>query len=301
MARKLGVSQAEIIRYLSAQKMGIEEGGNVKLEEQHIRQLYAHFAPSENIEAKSSKEDAVVASPVATEVIAPDAAGNLRDSGASIPYESNAISTGDAFVQGEPFSSETVSDAASSLEPETPSVESVEIIRASKIELAGLKVIGKIDLPEPKKKEIALPDESVAPAASEGAADGSEITDPVQKQAAERREDVDRSKERPRHDDSRNQDERRRARTNQPREQRPRKNPITAQREREIEAERERRKEKAAQDKERRTQNYHNRVQHSPPTKAVRMIEEPLEHLNSSSFSEEPTTWFGKFVKWLRG
>lgn len=201
----------------------------------------------------------------------------------------------------EPSASDTARDATSNLEPATPvNAEAVEVIRASKIELAGLKVIGKIDLPEPKKKEIMLADESVAPAAAEGAAEGNELADPIHKPISERHDDVDRSKVKPRRDDGRNQDERRRPRTNQPREQRPRKNPIAAQREREIEAEQERRKEKAAEEKERRTQNYHKRVQHSPPTKAVRMIEEPLEQLNSSSF-EEPNTWFSKLVKWLRG
>jgi hypothetical protein len=302
MARKLGVSQAEIIRYLSGQNMGIVEGSNVKLEEQHIRQLYSHFAPAENFETKTSKEDEVVA-PATAQVIAPDVpkgefAEKALGTDILVPHEGNTISSGADFVQAEPSTSGSAGDAASNLETATPvDAEAVEIIRASKIELAGLKVIGKIDLPEPKKKEVALPDESVATAAAEG----DEVADPVQKPIAERREDDDRSKEKPRRDDGRNQDERRRARTTQSREQRPRKNPIAAQREREIEAERERRMEKAAQDKERRTQNYHKRVQHSPPTKAVRMFEEPLEQLNASSFTEEPTTWFGKFVKWLRG
>ncbi|HZY81064.1 MAG TPA: hypothetical protein VFE50_16185 [Cyclobacteriaceae bacterium] len=38
---------------------------------------------------------------------------------------------------------------------ETLPVEPVEVIRVTKVELQGLKVVGKIDLPEPKKKEDA--------------------------------------------------------------------------------------------------------------------------------------------------
>lgn len=99
MARKLGVSQAEIIRYLSGQNMGIEEGGNVKLEEQHIRQLYAHFAPTENFETKSSKEGAVVASPETAEIITPDVPKgkfieNTLDSDDLVLHEGNTISAG---------------------------------------------------------------------------------------------------------------------------------------------------------------------------------------------------------------
>jgi hypothetical protein len=40
----------------------------------------------------------------------------------------------------------------------TPDVP-VEVIRVSKVELQGLKVLGKIDLPEPKKKADATPSE----------------------------------------------------------------------------------------------------------------------------------------------
>jgi hypothetical protein len=104
-----------------------------------------------------------------------------------------------------------------------------------------------------------------------------------------------------RREESRNEEEVRRSRNIKPREHRARKNPIAAQRERELDAERERQKEKAAQEKERRTQNYNKRVKQSPPTKAMKLYQEPVEQLNSSPLDVEPNNWFAKLVKWLRG
>ncbi|HTF20326.1 MAG TPA: hypothetical protein VK658_19780 [Chryseolinea sp.] len=310
MARKLGISQGEIIRYLSGQNIGIEEGSNVKLEEQHVLLLYAQFAPTMNFETKSEGVEAARATPHTNDGIEASVAEETPVT-EPLPVQVDPFATAEVEVlAGELSGSEALREEVIDPQPTAPlNAESADTIRAPKIELAGLKVIGKIDLPGPRKKEVVPLDEAATDEAAtiEGAGAGESTNASLsQKPEPEQRDEGnpgrdENKRERLRRDEGRNQDERRRERSKPQREQRPRKNPISAQREREVEAERERRKEKAAQDKERRTQNYHKRVTHSPPTKAVRLFEEPVEQLNAATFSDEPTTWFGKLVKWLRG
>ncbi|MEJ1240750.1 hypothetical protein WBG78_21575 [Chryseolinea sp. T2] len=284
IARKLGVSQGEVVRYLSGQNLAVEEGSNVKLEEVHIRSLYAHFAPSEIFDSKQTVEEQSQAS---------DA--KISDAPIENADERALLNPPEEPANAPEQPSEPVVTTPSLTT--TPNDQS-ETIRAPKIELAGLKVIGKIELPQPRKKETA-PGENAdglqAPAAASTEGEGTASTTPGTESPGSRPENI-----RPLNRESRRPDDKRRSQNKHPREQRPYKNPIAAQREREIEEELQRRKEKAAQEKEKRTQNYQKRVKHSPPTKAARLIEEPLEQINETILNEQPTTWFGKFMKWFR-
>jgi hypothetical protein len=147
-------------------------------------------------------------------------------------------------------------------EPDQQPEES-EVIKAPKIELSGLKIIGKIDLPEPKKK----PEETA--------------------------ESVSSDNEQPK-EESR---EKRNVRSSRP--QRPRQNPISLQREQEaLEAQR-KREEELQRQKERRTQNYLKKVKAPQPTKAVKFVKEKTEQMTAAELAEPPKTLWGKFMKWL--
>lgn len=297
MARKLGVSQAEIVRYLSSQNLEVADGSNVKLDESRIRSLYSRYAPGEQYApAKSTvtgrDDDQPVV--VASESILP---------APELPEETSIL-TSDLIAQGSDTAAEEAPPVPyapdSGLLPmaeTTPTVplpaEQSDTIRAPKIELAGLKVVGKIDLPEPRKKETQITEDAAKP-------DGP-VSDESRTPSEEPKTRVDRREEgRRNRGEGRGQDDRRRSRNNPVREQRPYQNPIAAQREREIEDERERQKKKAAEDKERRTQNYQKRVKHSPPTKAARIVEEPVEEMDAETLGAKPASWFGKFLKWLK-
>jgi hypothetical protein len=231
IARRLGVTPAEIVRYLSDVNITVEESTNAKLDDAHIPLLYARFAPAETIDTAAREQQ-------------------------------TTMSTDDTYGEASRSTTTPLAETPQATEP-LPGTEESDLIRAPKIELSGLKVLGKIELPEPKKKDAPLP--------RQGDDTGGEQKENYH---------TDRKK--------------------QSRGQRPYKNPIVVQREREMHEEQERRKEKAAQEKERRTQNYHNRVNLSPPTKAVRLVDEPLEELNTSTADEQPTSWFGKLLRWLR-
>jgi hypothetical protein len=202
-----------------------------------------------------------------------------------IPNESNAKledqHVGLVLQEFSPgIAEEVMSNLAEKDEPETPAEpgtmpepvsvqpeQKAELIKAPKVELSGLKVLGKIDLPEPRKKEPAPPPE------------GQE-----ENKAAE--------VPRPRQD----------IRKAQPRRDRtypPAKNPIAQQREREAREAENRRQEELERQKQKRTEYYQKKVKVGPPTKRVRMVEEPVEELSQAELAERPKTLWGKFMRWL--
>lgn len=241
MARKLAIAPSEIVQYLASQQSVIEENSNIRLTDTQVDLLLRKFAPDLVNVYKADPlpepgpEEAVE---ISTPVIVPLVDEVPSEASVTEPVENNQ---------------------------DVNEVNHEEVIKAPKVTLTGLKVLGKIDLPEPKKKESPTPDSPVEA--------GTEIPKQEERKPYERRKPS--------------------------REQRPYKNPISLQRERELKAELEKRKEKAAQEKERKTQNYLKKVKMSPPTKAMRLIDEPTEQLTAEELKEEPKTWFGKLIKWL--
>ncbi len=248
LARKLAIRPIEIVEFLTKQQIVIDNDSNTRLEDEHVALVMQKFAPARAAEVAaelaSEKEQEVEVEP-AKEIVA------------------EAEKTFEIQVK--------VESTTAPSESEKP-----EVIKAPKVELSGLKVLGKIELPEPKKKEPQpigeQPTEQTPPA--EGTP---EITINREKpQLRNRKPQADR----------RNKTD-----------QRPRVNPIALQREREaLEAEK-RRREKAEQDKEKRTQHYLKKVKVVAPTKSVRMVNEEVEEMKP--LAPTPTTWWGKFMKWL--
>jgi hypothetical protein len=238
LARKLEIRPAEIVEFLALKGIVIEENANSRVEDDHVTAIQKHFNPASLNEvvneAADKKEPEALKPIVVLETALPEIEDEVRDS-------------------------HEVEDPG-----EKPDVE---LIKAPKVELSGLKILGKIDLPEAKKKaeQAELPLEVPQAQAS--------ATRPQQR--GYRNE----SKERP--------------------EQRARKNPIALQREREALEEQKKRAEKAELEKERKTRNYHKRVKMSPPTKAVRMVDEPVMQMSAEELEEAPKTWFGRLIKWL--
>jgi hypothetical protein len=228
MARKLSITPSEIIRLLASHNIILDDNANTRLETTQIDIILKEFAPE------------MIQQPT---VESPQAPTELPESS----FQDNVVAA------------EVVPEAQS---PSTE--EQAEVIKAPRIPLSGLKVLGKIDLPEPKKKE----------------------GDPL---AAE--EDMAPSRERKNNLTGKRQG----------RDQRNYKNPVTLQREEEMKEESERRKEKAAQDKERKTQNYLSKVKTSPSTKAVRLFfDEPVIEVEKEVVREEPKSLWARLVGWLR-
>lgn len=230
LARKLSIRQSEIVHFLLQQNIRIEEGSNTRMEDSHVVLVMKEYAPA--------REEEVIA---------------------ELANEKNV---------DEPMA---MAEKEEHLLPELPesNEEKPEVIRVPKIELSGLKVVGKIELPEPKKKEEKPDDQDVS----------KEITPEQKKEEKPRKTDrnaIQHKKEK---------------------NQRPHVNPLELQRQREAREAAEKRRIQIARDKEKRKQHYHNKVKAIRPQKPAKPIKvEPV--LTSSE--PHPTTWWGKFLKWLR-
>lgn len=149
IARKLGVAPSTVSELLVKKGYDTPKNGNAKLNEEQIAELYKHYdivvftEPEviKELEAEAEKEanmeEAVIeekeieiAAP-SLEMIKEEEVENINE-----PEESLAVE-------------------------EVTEEEPIEVIRAKKVKLEGIKVLGKIDLPEPKvKKEVEETEDS---------------------------------------------------------------------------------------------------------------------------------------------
>lgn len=231
LARKLEVRPIDLVEFLAKQNIYLEDNANTKIEAEHAALALRHFAPHLHLQDVPDADTQSV--------------------------ETNTLVT---TLDAEPVKATVSPEDTVAASEETPARP--EVIKAPKVELSGLKVLGKIDLPEPKKKE---PEPS--PQNTEG-----EIPHDVRK---ERRSQ------------------------NLKRQPRPAKNPIALQREREAAEAQKKREEELKLQKERRTKNYLKKVKAHQPTKAAKLIKEQAEEMSPAEFEEPPKTWWGKFLKWL--
>jgi hypothetical protein len=241
LARKLAIRPSQIVDFLSTHQIYLEEGSNAKLYDEHVERIVQHFAPD-----------------------------RINEIAADIKVE-EAAEKKEALFEVAELATNTENLKTENLEPESDlQQEGPEVIKAPKVELAGLKVLGKIELIEPKKKEKTV------------AAVGVEAT----KSETEERGRPDR----------------RQVPLKPKREtQQSWKNPIALQREREAREAEERKKEAAEREKERRKEHYLKRVKVGQPTKPARIFDEPVEvHINQKQ-EVRPLGLWGRFMRWLNG
>jgi hypothetical protein len=227
LARKLDLRPAEIIEFLAAKNIHQEDDVNAKLADDYVALVFQQFAPEKNVEKISD-------------------------------------GTAPVGIPAELTSDEQVFDGnieTASIE-ETEVTEKSEVIKAPKVELSGLKVLGKIELPETKKKQADSPQEN------------SELERPKEFSRERRSSDYKRT-------------------------QRQTKNPIALQREKEALAEQNKKEKELEHKKEKRTQNYLKKVKAHQPTKAAKIINEDAEEMTAADLAEPPKTWMGKFIRWL--
>jgi len=252
LARKLTLRPSQIVDYLSAQQIFPEEGSNTRLTDEMTERIVLHFAPQRLNEIITVEEKSPEPNPEPIQ---------------EQPVISNAEEV--IAVVDTPFSTRV------EVIEENPSEDKPEVIKAPKVELSGLKVLGKIELPEPKKKA-----ESVAESAQavEGEPEKIQVMEKKQRKPEPRVSLQQRSENYT---------------------QRPSRNPIVIQREQKAREEEEKRKDKQEREKEKRTQYYLQRVKTGQPTKSVKIVSEPVESYQAKEVKPKPKTWLGKFLRWL--
>lgn len=247
LARKLAIRPIEIVNFLAFKDILVEDGSNTRIEDDHVAMIVRKFAPERT-------ED----------ILTPHPTDALADDEVRIPAENTSFMLHEPAVELANAEAEKPPDG---VKPE----EKLELIKAPKIELSGLKVLGKIDLPETKKKE--------SPPADLESSGENTPAEPARNPWPQERKTYPQ----------------RRDRQNSP----TRKNPIALQREREETEAEERKRAQIERDKEKRALHYRKKVKEAPPTKRVRMVEEHVEELSAAALVESPKTWWGKFLRWL--
>jgi hypothetical protein len=287
LARKLAISPTEIIKFVESNGIAASEGSNTRLMDEHIRLVLQQFDPAGTVSlAAEQTDDAETAA--AAPVVEPPAALVVEaqtepvaeaqpELALEVQMESVAVVTAGA--------EESPGAEAGAVSPEESPLP--DVIKAPKVALAGLKVVGKIELPEPKKKEQpAAPENTALPAEATAQPERRPRPDGSRGDRREGREGGNRDGKRSNRNDTRRGDK-------------PRKNPVALQREREAQEAQLKKEAQAKAEKERRTQYYYNRVKASVPTKPARIIREQTVEMADEQ-SSTPTSWLGKFWKWFR-
>ncbi|MGK7390368.1 MAG: hypothetical protein ACNS60_08450 [Candidatus Cyclobacteriaceae bacterium M2_1C_046] len=120
LARKLDIPKTEIIKFLSSRNISIETHGNTKVDQEYVDLLESKFGKK--------------------------------------PSEEKPVSSSEEVVSADPKKpqDEASDEKTEELKPEPTSEiqeKPVEVIRPKKVKLQGIKVLGKIELPEPAKKK----------------------------------------------------------------------------------------------------------------------------------------------------
>lgn len=251
LARKLSLRPAQIVEFLSQHNIQIEDNSNTRIEDQHTELVVNHFAPG-------------TFQQVAT----------LADE----PEEVASVEMDIPVTEGGPTE---IPVQAENSEPQVNA--ETEVIRVQKIELSGLKVLGKIELPEPKKKE------PVVEKTEEGVDATPDAATETPAAAPERKRDNNRNE---RYRDKRSSHQKR----DRPREW---KNPLEQQREREAREAEEKKRMALEREKEKRKRHYEEKrkaqIQNKRPKAAK---EQPVVQKKKVDTRPVPKTWFGKFLRW---
>ncbi|MEZ4947158.1 MAG: hypothetical protein R2804_16590 [Cyclobacteriaceae bacterium] len=241
LARKIGVKPSEIATFLANKNLPIEDSSNAKVADDQLEIVLLEYAPSmlPSLEVGEPQE-------MAEEKTEPTSVAERLD----VPEDIGLAET----------------DEPSEIIIEENDETTKEVIKPVLVELPGLKVVGKIDLPEPKKKEE-----------EENLKDNEEKLPIKETIERPRRRNVSRENER-----------------------RPRKNSVVLQREREAREALKRKQEEKEREKELRTQRYLKKVKnYTPPPQPIKRKKHEEEYEVYTEEPEKPKSLIGKILNWF--
>lgn len=171
LARKLDIETSEIIKYLEKKNITVENHLNTKLEDETVTLVMDAFTPEEEpepiveeiVEQKIQETSIETPNRVVEEVpevkedITPAPVEAIEEVEPLTIKEKEAITVSE-LREKEANEAEKENEEQKiielSREDKVPENIDVAVIRAPKVELQGIKVLGKIELPEKTKKEI---------------------------------------------------------------------------------------------------------------------------------------------------
>jgi hypothetical protein len=247
LARRLSLRPAQIVEFLANNNIQLDPNSNTRLEDSHVSIIVQKYAP-ESLTAIVSEPDEIEEVAQVIEVELPIA---------------------EPVVVQQP------------LTEEVKTTEEIEVIRVPKIELSGLKVLGKIELPEPKKKEPVTEQkpEEVVEGAIEGSVEEKTVIEKPVRPRNPNRKPAHQKRERS--------------------QQHEWKNPLELKREREARETEDKKRRDIERERERRKKHYEEKVKAvAQPKRAKAAKEQPVVRKRPVDTRPVPKTWFGKFLRW---
>ncbi len=259
LSRKIGIQPSRISVFLEQQNFTLEAGSNSKLTEEQEELVKTHFDYVEEEDAKASDTPEVNA----------EAVDALQKEGVTTKTESiegdEEISKSDTeeVIEEEVVAEIGKEESITELGSTTETTED-EVIRAPKLKLEGLKVIGKIDLPEPKIVTAVDSSETL----------GEEVKEkPIRKKL-----------------------------NNYKGNRRPQKRTLEEKREREERIKKRKRKEQKEKQKQLKAAHYESRMREleltSPKKDKYKIITDDQQNIEKE-VAPAPKSLFGKFMRWL--
>jgi hypothetical protein len=173
VARKLSITTEDIVDFLEIRGITIEKDSNTKLGEDALKLLYKHFEIEEDEEIVQEPKDESIIEP--TSKVEPpkedEEAAHEKENQDLLDEHKVELKEdveAEKVEQQEELPSEIKEEKKKSfktvgelLEHQEDDSDSEMVIKAPKMELKGLNVVGKIDLPEPKPKSVPEQKEEV--------------------------------------------------------------------------------------------------------------------------------------------
>ena len=185
LARRLALPPSDIMAFLNARGIETEAGVNSRLNQDQMVVVVNHFAPEKAAEifAPAVSEEPQIQSDLSSELVDKKMANDVSELKSQDVKTSELqdimTSSQEEVTMSEESVIESVDNVIADITPENIIPEQLEVIRVSKVELQGLKVLGKIELPQPKKKDTI---EGVEGEPVEGTEQSTEIpTAPVER------------------------------------------------------------------------------------------------------------------------
>lgn len=164
VARKLSITTEDIVDFLEIRGINIEKDSNTKLGEDAVKLLYKHFEIEEHEEILQEPKDEQVTDSISNVEAPKEEEEATHEKGSQDTVDGQKAGFEDEeepeqVEEEEQSPSEIKEEKKKSfktvgelLEQQEDDSDSELVIKAPKMELKGLNVVGKIDLPEPKSK-----------------------------------------------------------------------------------------------------------------------------------------------------
>lgn len=167
LARKIQITPSKLVAFLEQNKIEIDNGINTRLDDEVIAMVMKHYnleAPKMESNPDESELEKADTSNYEPEIpIDDNIEENVHPQLEKVSNDFESPNEADVSIDQELLQVKEAEPKIGTVDDlEEGLVKDIDLIKAKKIKLEGIKVIGKIELPEKPKKEVPAQDETDA-------------------------------------------------------------------------------------------------------------------------------------------